>query len=158
LQPWIFHRAMVGEVDAGLVTSTQCVADEFPRCRSRASVQLRQTQPARTSCPRKSQYTRARRLLEVFCQHAFCRRSYNLSPTISWVQSAAEFQKRLRTRIREIRTTRGFSQESLPKPCDLHRTHVSLLECSRINVTVNTTRQIAHVLQISLSELFRGLN
>jgi transcriptional regulator with XRE-family HTH domain len=40
---------------------------------------------------------------------------------------------------------------------DLHRTHVSLLERGRINVTVNTTRQIAHVLEISLSELFRGL-
>ena len=35
--------------------------------------------------------------------------------------------------------------------------HVSLLERGRINVTVNTTRQISHVLQISLSELLRGL-
>jgi hypothetical protein len=26
--------------------------------------------------------------------------------------------------------------------CDLHRTHVSLLERGRINVTVNTARQI----------------
>jgi hypothetical protein len=34
---------------------------------------------------------------------------------------------------------------------------VSLLERGRINVTVNATWQIAHVLQISLSELFRGL-
>ena len=41
--------------------------------------------------------------------------------------------------------------------CDLHRTHVSLLERGRINITVNTARQIAHVLKISLSELFRGL-
>ena len=43
-----------------------------------------------------------------------------------------------------------------PKACDLHRTHVSLLERGRINVTVNTARQIAHVLQTSLSELFCG--
>jgi transcriptional regulator with XRE-family HTH domain len=67
------------------------------------------------------------------------------------------FQKRLGTRIREIRTSRGFSQESFAEACELHRTHVSLLERGRINVTVNTLRQIAHVLQISLSELFRGL-
>jgi transcriptional regulator with XRE-family HTH domain len=73
------------------------------------------------------------------------------------VQSAAEFQKRLGARIREIRTARGYSQEGFAEACDLHRTHVSLLERGRINVTVNTTRQIAHVLQISLSELFRGL-
>src|SRR5260370_29308033 len=84
-------------------------------------------------------------------------RIYNISPTIVWVQSAADFQKRLGARIREIHTTRGFSQESFAEACDLHRTHISLLERGRINVTVNTTRQIAHVLQISLSELFRGL-
>ena len=97
-------------------------------------------------------------MLQVFCQNAFCRRLYNISPTIVWVQSgAADFQKRLGVRIREIRTARGFSQESFAEACDLHRTHVSLLERGRINVTVNTTRQIARVLQISLSELFRGL-
>jgi DNA-binding XRE family transcriptional regulator len=95
---------------------------------------------------------------KVFCQNAFCRRLYNISPTIGWVQSAAEFQKRLGVRIRELRTSRGFSQESFAEACDLHRTHGSLLERGRINVTVNTTRQVAHVLQITLSELFRGLN
>jgi transcriptional regulator with XRE-family HTH domain len=36
--------------------------------------------------------------------------------------------------------------------------NVSLLERGRINITVNTARQIAHVLEISLSELFRGLS
>jgi hypothetical protein len=40
----------------------------------------------------------------------------------------------------------------------LHRTNVSLLEKGRINMTVNTARQIVQVLQISLSELFRGLS
>ena len=98
-------------------------------------------------------------LLQIFCQNAFCRRLYNISPTIVWVLSgAADFQKRLGVRIREIRTAHGFTQESFAEACELHRTHVSLLERGRINITVNTARQIAHVLQISLSELFRGLN
>ncbi len=97
-------------------------------------------------------------MLQVFCQNAFCRRLYNISPTIGWVQSgAADFQKRLGAKIREIRTSRGFSQESFAEACELHRTHISLLERGRINVTVNTVRQIAHVLEINLSELFRGL-
>lgn len=97
--------------------------------------------------------------LQIFCQNAFCRRLYNISPTIVWVSSgAADFQKRLGARVREIRTERGFSQESFAEACDLHRTHVSLLERGRINITVNTARRIAHVLKISLSELFRGLN
>ena len=74
------------------------------------------------------------------------------------LSEAAEFQKRLGVRIREIRTAQGFSQESFAEACELHRTHVSLLERGRINITVNTARQIAHVLDISLSELFRGLN
>ena len=98
-------------------------------------------------------------LLQVFCQNAFCRRLYNISPTIVWVPSnAADFQKRLGARVREIRTARGFSQESFAEECELHRTHVSLLERGRINITVNTARQIAQVLEISLSELFRGLS
>jgi DNA-binding XRE family transcriptional regulator len=100
----------------------------------------------------------ARALSHVFCQNAFCRRLYNISPTIVWVPSrAAEFQKRLGARVREIRTAKGFSQESFAEACDLHRTHVSLLERGRINITVNTARQIARVLEINLSELFRGL-
>ena len=98
-------------------------------------------------------------MLQVFCQNAFCRRLYNISPTIVWVPStAADFQKRLGARVREIRTARGFSQESFAEECELHRTHISLLERGRINVTVNTVRQMAHVLEISLSELFRGLS
>jgi transcriptional regulator with XRE-family HTH domain len=70
---------------------------------------------------------------------------------------AADFQKRLGMRIREIRTARGFSQESFAEACELHRTHISLLERGRINITVNTARLIAHILEISLSELSRGL-
>lgn len=97
--------------------------------------------------------------MQVFCQNAFCKRLYNISPTIVWVPAkAADFQKRLGARVREIRTARGYSQESFAEACELHRTHVSLLERGRINITVNTARQIAHVLEISLSELFRGLN
>jgi transcriptional regulator with XRE-family HTH domain len=56
-----------------------------------------------------------------------------------------------------VRTSRGFSQEDFAEACELHRTHVSLLERGRINMTVNTARQIAHMLEISLSQLFRGL-
>jgi hypothetical protein len=33
---------------------------------------------------------------------------------------------------------------------------VSPLECGRINITVAIARQITHVLEISLAELFRG--
>jgi hypothetical protein len=44
-----------------------------------------------------------------------------------------------------------------PAAIDKNGSHVSLLERGRINITVNTARQIAHVLESSLSELFRGM-
>src|ERR1700689_2594907 len=77
-------------------------------------------------------------MLQVFCQNAFCRRLYNISPPFGLASSPADFQKRLGARIREIRTARGFSQEDFAEACDLHRTHVSLLEPGRINITVRT--------------------
>jgi transcriptional regulator with XRE-family HTH domain len=50
----------------------------------------------------------------------------------------------------------GSLRRTSPKPA-IFTAHVSRLERGRTNVTVNTARQIAHVLQITLSELFRGL-
>jgi hypothetical protein len=52
--------------------------------------------------------------LQIFCQNASCRRLYNIPSTIVWVQSGAkDFQKRLGTRIREIRTAKGIDVERL---------------------------------------------
>jgi hypothetical protein len=45
-------------------------------------------------------------------------------------------------------SSRGY-RNSLPRP--------KTSECVRSNITANTARQIAHVLEISLAELFRGL-
>jgi transcriptional regulator with XRE-family HTH domain len=73
------------------------------------------------------------------------------------VQSDAEFQKRLGTRIREIRLERGLSQEAFADACGLHRTHQSLLERGRLNVKIHTLRMVAGELKITLSELFQGL-
>jgi transcriptional regulator with XRE-family HTH domain len=69
----------------------------------------------------------------------------------------AEFQKRLGARIRELRVSKGFSQEEFADAAGLHRTHMSLLERGRLNVTISTLRQIAAELRISLSKLFDGL-
>jgi transcriptional regulator with XRE-family HTH domain len=49
-------------------------------------------------------------------------------------------------------TAKGFKQEGFAEACDLHRTHVSLLERDRIDITVSTARQIAHGLKVSVSE------
>jgi hypothetical protein len=79
-----------------------------------------------------------RMLLSLICQNAFCRRLHDMSPTIVWALSdAVDLQKRVGARVRETRTTRGFSHESFAEACELHRTYVSLPERGRINITLN---------------------
>jgi transcriptional regulator with XRE-family HTH domain len=50
------------------------------------------------------------------------------------------------------------SQEGFADACHLRRTHISLLERGRLDVKIATLRQIARVLGIILSQLFRRLS
>jgi transcriptional regulator with XRE-family HTH domain len=65
-----------------------------------------------------------------------------------------EFQKQIGQRIRALRTAKGISQEEFAAVCGLHRTHMSLLERGKVNVTVNTLHQITVVLGIKLKDFF----
>lgn len=67
------------------------------------------------------------------------------------------FQARLGARIRELRLARGFAQEAFADACELHRTHISLLERGQIDVKIGTLLKISAALKVSLSELFKGL-
>lgn len=57
------------------------------------------------------------------------------------------------SRLIEKWRSNGYAKSGLPKvcrvsvafACDLHCNYISLLERGRINITVNTARQIAHV-------------
>jgi transcriptional regulator with XRE-family HTH domain len=71
---------------------------------------------------------------------------------------AAKFQKRIGARVRELRTEREISQEAFADLCSLHRTHVSLLERGRVNITMNTLKAILNVLGMKASEFFKGLD
>jgi transcriptional regulator with XRE-family HTH domain len=70
---------------------------------------------------------------------------------------AETFQKKLGVKIREIRSSLGYSQEGFADACGLHRTHVSLLERGRLDVKLSTLRKLSGVLKTSLSELLDGL-
>ena len=70
-----------------------------------------------------------------------------------WAQSAAVDSETLDVLVQ---TAKGFSRENLAVASD-HSSHAPLLERGRINITVNTARQIAKVLEINLSESFLGL-
>ena len=63
-------------------------------------------------------------------------------------------QKQIGERIRALRTARGISQEAFADACGVHRTHMSLLERGKVNVTVSTLHQITVALGIKLRDFF----
>ena len=50
-----------------------------------------------------------------------------------------------------------MSQEAFADVCGLHRTHMSLLERGRVNITLNTLKMILDALRVSPSEFFKGM-
>jgi transcriptional regulator with XRE-family HTH domain len=61
--------------------------------------------------------------------------------------------RRLGERIRELRTTKGWTQEDLAAECRLDRSYVSGLEVGRRNPTYLNLVKIAKTLGIRLTEL-----
>ena len=72
-------------------------------------------------------------------------------------QQTLTFQVRLGKRIRELRLARGFAQEAFADACGLHRTHISLLERGQLDAKMGTLLKVAKVLEITLSELLKGV-
>ena len=66
-------------------------------------------------------------------------------------------QKQFGNRIRELRTSRGPSQEELSFKCDLHRTYISDIERGSRNISLKNIESIALALNVSLSEVFKNL-
>lgn len=60
-------------------------------------------------------------------------------------------------RVREIRKGAGLSQEKLAELAELHRTYVSGVERGERNASLTSITRIANALDISLSELFEGV-
>ena len=66
-------------------------------------------------------------------------------------------QSHLGKRIRELRSQRGFSQESFADHCALHRTYMGGIERGEHNLTMNTILTISKGLGITMSELLAGM-
>ena len=67
------------------------------------------------------------------------------------------FQRLVGAKIREIRKSRGVSQESFADLCGLHRTHMSLVERGKLNFTLSTLRAILDSLEVKASDFFAGI-
>ena len=63
----------------------------------------------------------------------------------------------LGTRIRELRTKKGWSQEAFADSCGINRSHMGEIERGETNLTFGTLYSISQRLGISVSVLFKGI-
>lgn len=57
--------------------------------------------------------------------------------------------------VRNIRISRGISQETFADKCELHRTYISDIELGKRNVSLENIEKISSALNLSISDLFR---
>ena len=67
-----------------------------------------------------------------------------------------EIRRRFGLRVRELRDTRGWSQERLAEECRLHRTYVGGIERGERNVALVNIERIAKAFRVPIADLFEG--
>ena len=60
--------------------------------------------------------------------------------------------------VARLRAERGFSQDKLAEKADLDRTFISRIERGVRNPGVKTLLRIARALEVSIGELFKGVD
>lgn len=60
-------------------------------------------------------------------------------------------------RIRDLRNKTGLSQEKFALKIEMDRTYFASVEAGRRNIAIINIKKIADGLDVSLSELFKGL-
>lgn len=56
-------------------------------------------------------------------------------------------------RVRQLRISKGWSQEELAAQCGLHRTYVGAVERAERNITVGTLYKLAGALDCNVTDL-----
>ena len=64
---------------------------------------------------------------------------------------------RFGTRVRELRKSKGYSQETFAARCELDRTYIGGVERGERNIALRNIEAIAKALNITVSELMEGL-
>lgn len=64
-----------------------------------------------------------------------------------------QLQKKIGNRIRELRESKGVSQQNLAAICNFEKANLSRLEAGRTNPTISTLYKISEALEVSLSDL-----
>ncbi len=68
-----------------------------------------------------------------------------------------EIKSNVGKRIKEIREQKGISQKDLSFSADLDRSYIASVESGHRNISIVNLEKIANSLEISLSDLFKGL-
>lgn len=66
-------------------------------------------------------------------------------------------QERIGVRIKELRAKTGLSQEKFALKIGMDRTYFSSVEAGKRNISIVNLEKIANGLDITLSELFKGV-
>ena len=61
-------------------------------------------------------------------------------------------------KVREIRKSKGLSQDELSFKADLHRTYIGMIERAEKNITLVNIEKIANALDVKIKDLFDGKN
>ena len=61
------------------------------------------------------------------------------------------------TRIKEIRISKGLSQEKFALKIDMDRTYYASVESGKRNISLKNIQKIADGFEMSLEELFRNM-
>lgn len=70
----------------------------------------------------------------------------------------SDIRQKFGTRVRELRTAQGLSQEKLADLSGLHRTYIGGIERGERNVSLENIQKIALALSESLSSIMTGLD
>ena len=73
------------------------------------------------------------------------------------MQKQLSITERFGEKIRVLRKERDLSQEAFADLCELDRTYISGIERGLRNVSLRNIEAIANALEVSLSDLFKGI-
>jgi transcriptional regulator with XRE-family HTH domain len=68
-----------------------------------------------------------------------------------------EIKSKVGKRIKEIREQKSISQKDLSFSADLDRSYIASVESGQRNISIVNLEKIANALEVTLSELFKGI-
>lgn len=73
------------------------------------------------------------------------------------MKSNSEILIKFGKNVRELRKSKGLSQEELAYKADLHRTYIGMIERAEKNITLENIRKLANAFDVQIKVLFENL-